>query len=40
MNTCDKLGVSFWNYLGDRLAIPDAPDVPPLPDLMRSRAPT
>jgi hypothetical protein len=40
MNTCDKLGVSFWNYLGDRLAIPDGPDVPPLPDLIRDRAPT
>jgi hypothetical protein len=40
MNTCDKLGVSFWDYLGDRLAIPDAPDVPPLPDLIRARAPT
>jgi transposase len=40
MNTCDKQGVSFWDYLGDRLAIPDAPDVPPLPDLIRARAPT
>lgn len=40
MTTCDKLGVSFWDYLGDRLAIPDAPDVPPLPDLIRARAPT
>jgi hypothetical protein len=40
MTTCDKLGVSFWDYLGDRLAIPDAPDVTPLPDLIRARAPT
>jgi hypothetical protein len=40
MTTCDKLGVSFWDYLGDRLAIPDAPDIPPLPDLIRARAPT
>jgi hypothetical protein len=40
MNTCDKLGVPFWDYLGDRLAIPDAPDVPPMPDLIRARAPT
>ena len=39
MTTCDKLGVSFWDHLGDRLAIPDAPDVPPLPDLIRARAP-
>jgi hypothetical protein len=27
MNTCDKLGISSCGYLGDRLAIPDAPDV-------------
>jgi hypothetical protein len=40
MNTCDKLGVSFSDYLGDRLAIPDAPDVPPLPNRIRARAPT
>ena len=40
MNTLDKLGVSFWDHLGDRLAFPDAPDVTPLPDLIRNRAPT
>jgi hypothetical protein len=40
MNACDKLGVSFWSCHVDRLAIRDAPDVPPLPDLIRARAPT
>ena len=31
MKTCDKLGVSFWDYLGSRLDIPGAPmpDLPP-----------
>ena len=36
--TCRKLGVSFWGYLGDRLAVPDVIAVPPLPDLVRKRA--
>ncbi len=36
--TCRKLGVSFWDYLGDRLAIPDGSPVAPLPDLIRKRA--
>ena len=35
--TCRKLGVSFWDYLGDRLAIPDGSPVAPLPDLIRKR---
>jgi len=38
MKTCDKLGVSFWDYLGSRLDIPDAPTILPLPDLIRQRA--
>jgi hypothetical protein len=38
MKTCRKLGVSFWNFLGDRLHVPDAPSVPPLPNLIRARA--
>lgn len=39
--TCRKLGVSFWDYLGDRLAVPDGITVAPLPDLIRKRvAPT
>jgi len=33
--TCAKLGVSFYRYLGDRLAVPGAPSVPRLPTLVR-----
>jgi hypothetical protein len=36
--TCGKLGLSIWDYFGDRLAVPDAPAVPLLPDLVRQRA--
>src|SRR5918911_1335939 len=35
--TCAKLGVSFWDYLGDRLGVPGA-DAPYLPDLVRLRS--
>ena len=35
--TCAKLGVSFWDYLGDRLEIVDSPCVPYLPDLVCGR---
>jgi hypothetical protein len=35
--TCRKLGIAFWDYLGARLAIPQAPAVPYLPDLIRCR---
>ncbi len=38
MKTCNKLGVSFFHYLGDRLHIPDAITIPPLPDLVRQAA--
>jgi hypothetical protein len=38
LKTCAKLGVSFWDYLGARLKIPDAGAVPWLPDLVRQRA--
>ena len=34
MKTCNKLGLSFWDYLGDRLELPGAPAVPLLPDLI------
>lgn len=34
--TCRKLGVSFWQFLKDRLT--DAATFPPLPDLMRQAA--
>src|SRR5215204_2618548 len=37
MKTCQKLGVSFWNYLGVRLAVPEQPAIPYLPDLVRTR---
>ena len=35
--TCAKLGLSFWDYLGARLGVPDQPAIPYLPDLVRSR---
>lgn len=35
--TCRKLGVSFWQFLKDRLT--GAATIPPLPDLMRQAAP-
>src|SRR5215213_3411222 len=37
IRTGQKLGLSFWHYLGERLAIPDAPAVPRLSDLVRAR---
>jgi hypothetical protein len=37
LKTCGKLGLSFWDYLGARLRIPDQPAIPPLPELIRSR---
>ena len=39
LKTCAKLAVSFWDYLGARLKIPEAEEVPWLPDLIRQRAP-
>jgi hypothetical protein len=38
MKTCQKLGLSFWDYLGARLAVPDQPAISYLPDLVRSRS--
>ena len=38
MKTCRKLGVSFYRYLGDRLRVPGAAPIPPLPDLVRQTA--
>lgn len=32
--TCDKLGIPFWDYLGDRLTVPGANAVPYLPHLV------
>lgn len=37
MKTCRKLGISFWDDLGDRLKVPSATHVPPLPELVRNR---
>ena len=34
--TCRKLGLSFWDYLGDRIG--GHGDIAPLPDLIRARA--
>jgi len=38
MKTCRKLKVSFFRYLGDRLHVPGAVSIPPLPDLVRQAA--
>ena len=37
MKTCQKLGLPFWDYLGERLKVPTATHVPPLPNLVRQR---
>lgn len=37
MKTCAKQGISFWDYLGNRLMVPDAPCVPQLPSLIRQQ---
>ena len=37
LQTCTKLGVSFWDYLGHRLRVPGA-DSPDLPELVRLRS--
>jgi hypothetical protein len=39
MKTCAKHSVRFWDYLGDRLGAPEAPDVPRLANLIRKHAP-
>jgi hypothetical protein len=33
--TCAKLGIAFWDYLGSRLQLPNHPDIPSLPSLVR-----
>ena len=35
--TCAKLGIAFWDYLGDRLLTPAHREVPGLPSLVRHR---
>ncbi|MBK1650449.1 IS66 family transposase [Rhabdochromatium marinum] len=34
--TCRKLGISFWDYLNDRIG--QVGDIPPLPEIVRERA--
>jgi hypothetical protein len=34
IKTCAKLGVSFYQFLGDSFAIPGTPSIPWLPDLV------
>ena len=36
--TCAKLEITFWDYLGARLAVPQALIVPPLPELVRAQS--
>jgi Transposase IS66 family len=38
MKTCTKQAVSFWDYLGDRLGVPDAPAVPSMAELISRSA--
>ena len=38
LKTCSKLAISFWDYLGARLKIPETDRVPWLPDLIRQNA--
>jgi hypothetical protein len=39
MKTCAKQAISFWDYLGDRLGVPDAPAIAPLAELIGKPAP-
>src|SRR5262245_50019787 len=39
MKTCAKQGIRFWQYLGARLSVPGAAEVPPLPTLIGQPAP-
>jgi hypothetical protein len=38
--SCAKLGITFWDYLGDRLAVPHHPGITHLPQLVRHRCQT
>jgi Transposase IS66 family len=38
MKTCAKQAIGFWDYLGDRLGVPNAPAVPSLAELIRAPA--
>ncbi|MFU8778945.1 MAG: IS66 family transposase, partial [Roseovarius sp.] len=37
LKTCNKLGISFWDYLGARVKAAKAVHVPPLPQLVAQR---
>ena len=37
MHTCTKLGIAFWDYLGDRIGVAGQLSVPALPHLIRCR---
>src|SRR5258707_9557060 len=37
VKTCAKQGITFWDYLGSRLQVPDHWDIPYLPQLIRHR---
>jgi hypothetical protein len=39
VKTCDKHGISFWDYLGSRLAAAGGKAVPYLPQLVSQRCP-
>jgi hypothetical protein len=36
--TCTKLAISFWDYLGDRMAVQGAKAIPQLPEIILARA--
>jgi hypothetical protein len=38
--TCRKLGIIFWNYLGDRLDVAGSLAIRPLADLVRAQGQT
>jgi hypothetical protein len=38
--TCTKLGIAFWDYLGSRLEVPNQPNIPALPQIIRHRCAT
>ncbi len=38
MKTCAKLAISFWDYLGDRVGVAEAPTVARLAELIRRHA--
>jgi hypothetical protein len=37
MKTCAKQAISFWDYPGHRLGVPDVPAIPSLAGLTRAR---